>query len=38
LSRYGIHPASRLPDVIAFFRAISADENNRGIIIKKGTR
>jgi transglutaminase-like putative cysteine protease len=35
-SAVGVYPASRLPDVIEFFRAISADENNRNIIIEKG--
>jgi uncharacterized protein DUF3857/transglutaminase superfamily protein len=32
----GVYPPSRLADVIQFFRAISADENNRTIVIERG--
>ncbi|MGH7128521.1 MAG: hypothetical protein ACREIV_08115 [Planctomycetaceae bacterium] len=35
-SAVGIHPPERLADVIAFFRAISADENNHTIVIDHG--
>ncbi|CAN5859613.1 hypothetical protein BH23GEM9_BH23GEM9_09410 [soil metagenome] len=35
-STVGIHPPGRLPDVIEFFRAISADEDNRTIVIERG--
>jgi cellulose synthase operon protein C len=37
-SAVGIHPPDRLPDVLAFFRAISADENNRTIVIEPPAR
>jgi hypothetical protein len=33
-SAVGIHPPDRFADVVAFFRAISADENNRSIVIE----
>ncbi len=36
ISAFGVYPPSRLPDVIAFFKATAADENNRSIIIEKG--
>lgn len=31
----GVHPPGRLKDVLEFFRAISADENNRSIVIER---
>jgi transglutaminase-like putative cysteine protease len=36
-SAVGIYPPGRLVDVLAFFRGISADENNRAIVIEKGS-
>jgi hypothetical protein len=33
-SAVGVHPPDRFPAVIDFFRAISADENNRSIVIE----
>ena len=36
-SAVGVYPPSRLKDVIEFFRAISADEDNRTIVIERGT-
>lgn len=35
-SAVGVYPPTRLPDVLDFFRAISADENNRSIVIEDG--
>jgi cellulose synthase operon protein C len=37
LSAVGVYPSSRYGDVIDFFRAISADENNRQIVIEPAT-
>lgn len=34
-SAVGIHPPDRLPDVLDFFRAIAADENNHTIVIDR---
>jgi hypothetical protein len=36
ISASGVYPPSRLKDVLEFFRAISADENNRSIVIERG--
>ncbi|MEX1181731.1 MAG: DUF3857 domain-containing protein [Gemmatimonadota bacterium] len=35
-SAVGVYPPERLPDVLAFFRAIGADEDNRTIVIDRG--
>jgi hypothetical protein len=35
-SAVGVYPPSRLKDVIEFFRAIAADEDNRTIVIERG--
>jgi hypothetical protein len=34
-SKTGVYAPDRLPDVIAFFRAISADEKNATIVIEE---
>jgi hypothetical protein len=36
VSSVGVYPPERLPDVVAFFRAIAADENNATIVIEEG--
>ena len=38
ISAVGIYPPGRFDDVIEFFRAIGADENNRSILIEPGGR
>jgi transglutaminase-like putative cysteine protease len=38
ISAQGIYPPSRFGDVTAFFKATSADENNKTIVIDKGPR
>ena len=38
ISAQGVYPPSRLADVIAFFKATSADENNKTIVIDKSPR
>lgn len=38
VSGQGILPRSRLPDVVSFFKAISADEENRTLVIDRPTR
>lgn len=37
-SGQGISPPSRLPDVVSFFKAISADEENRTLVIDRPAR
>lgn len=37
-SGQGIFPPSRLPDIVSFFKAISADEENRTLVIDRPAR